>query len=293
MTRIQQSIIILCITLPFILSPSTTNAQTFPVCSSDYFDILGSSFQVTNGEVTPAPDAALNKGITLTMVKNVTDPMGYNPTSCGLSATMKSLGQLQYGVAQIRVKTASATPGVVTAFILRSDGGDEIDWEWVGGNKHQAQSNYFWKGNQSNRENSQYDNNLTDTTTTAMIYTIEWTNAFIRWWIDSNLTRTVTFQSSQGHYPTSLSNVELGVWDGGCSQEGTRRWAGGAVPNGVFSATMDSFKACNFDPNTGTYVAIPQWVSTYVLNRAAAMYTPTALAVSVFASVVSAMYFGL
>lgn len=147
MRRIWKSTVsLLCVIVVIGMSPPQTNAQTFPVCNSDYFNILGSSFQVTNGEVTPATDAGLNYGITLTMVKNVSNPTGYSPTSCGFAATMKSIGQLQYGVAEMRVKTASTIPGVVTAFILRSDGGDEIDWEWVGGDKYQAQTNYFWGG---------------------------------------------------------------------------------------------------------------------------------------------------
>lgn len=34
---------------------------------------------------------------------------------------------------------ASATPGSVTAFILMGDGGDEIDFEWIGGASNQVQ----------------------------------------------------------------------------------------------------------------------------------------------------------
>lgn len=34
---------------------------------------------------------------------------------------------------------ASATPGSVTAFILMGDGGDEIDFEWIGGAPNQVQ----------------------------------------------------------------------------------------------------------------------------------------------------------
>ena len=95
-----------------------------------------------------------------------------------------------------------------------------------------------------------------------------------RWWINQNLVRTVEYQSTRGEFPTSISNVELGVWDGGCSELGVRNWAGGPVPNGNYSATMDSFKACNFDPNTGTFVAISEWKTTYVLNSGEAKFRP-------------------
>lgn len=42
---------------------------------------------------------------------------------------------------------AAAGAGIVSAFILQSDDLDEIDWEWLGGDTTEVQSNYFSKGN--------------------------------------------------------------------------------------------------------------------------------------------------
>jgi beta-glucanase (GH16 family) len=50
-----------------------------------------------------------------------------------------------YGKISATMKT-SRTQGVVTAFILLSDVKDEIDFEFVGYNTSQAQSNFYWQG---------------------------------------------------------------------------------------------------------------------------------------------------
>lgn len=50
-----------------------------------------------------------------------------------------------YGKVSATLKT-SHTQGVVTAFILLSDVKDEIDFEFVGYNTSQAQSNFYWEG---------------------------------------------------------------------------------------------------------------------------------------------------
>ena len=50
-----------------------------------------------------------------------------------------------YGKISATLKT-SRTQGVVTAFIMLSDVKDEIDFEFVGYNTSQAQSNFYWQG---------------------------------------------------------------------------------------------------------------------------------------------------
>lgn len=42
--------------------------------------------------------------------------------------------------------TTSQGQGVVTAFILMSDAKDEIDFEWVGSNINEAQTNFYFQG---------------------------------------------------------------------------------------------------------------------------------------------------
>ena len=63
-----------------------------------------------------------------------------------LSGTLlASAAYVWYGKVTATLKT-SHTAGIVTAFILLSDVKDEIDFEFVGYNTSQAQSNFYWQG---------------------------------------------------------------------------------------------------------------------------------------------------
>lgn len=50
-----------------------------------------------------------------------------------------------YGKISGKIKS-SRGKGVVTAFILLSDVKDEIDYEWVGADLADVQTNYYWQG---------------------------------------------------------------------------------------------------------------------------------------------------
>ena len=50
-----------------------------------------------------------------------------------------------FGHVEFTIKAAPGT-GIVSSAVLQSDCLDEIDWEWLGGDDAQVQSNYFGKG---------------------------------------------------------------------------------------------------------------------------------------------------
>ena len=58
---------------------------------------------------------------------------------------LASTEYMWYGTVKATMKT-SRGKGVVTAFILLSDVKDEIDYEWVGTDLQQAQTNYYFQG---------------------------------------------------------------------------------------------------------------------------------------------------
>lgn len=58
---------------------------------------------------------------------------------------LTSTAYMWYGKTSATFKT-SGGQGVVTAFILLSDVKDEIDFEFVGYNLTQAQTNFYWQG---------------------------------------------------------------------------------------------------------------------------------------------------
>ena len=65
------------------------------------------------------------------------------PDSVG--TVVSSTHYLWYGKVSATLKT-SRGKGVVSAFILFSPVKDEIDYEWVGVNLHNVQSNYYFQG---------------------------------------------------------------------------------------------------------------------------------------------------
>ncbi len=83
---------------------------------------------MAQGEATQYKDYAL-----LTM------PKGSDGT------VLASTEYMWYGNVKATMKTGRGK-GVVTAFILLSDVKDEIDYEWVGTDLQQAQTNYYFQG---------------------------------------------------------------------------------------------------------------------------------------------------
>lgn len=161
--------------------------------------------------------------------------------------------------------------GIVSSAVLQSDALDEIDWEWVGGDNNQAQSNYFSKGQTTTYNRGAFHpdpNNQASFRT----YTIDWTADRIAWQIDGKTVRTLTPEGAQGQYPQTPMMVKMGSWSGGDSanQPGTigelshtkpwsragtnlfAAWAGGPTVygNGPFSMVVKSVAVTDY--STGT-----------------------------------------
>lgn len=79
-------------------------------------------------------------------------PVTYNGDSLLLTMAPSTVGTLLSSTHYVWYGKISATmttsqgQGVVTAFILMSDVKDEIDFEFVGEDVSNAQSNYYWQG---------------------------------------------------------------------------------------------------------------------------------------------------
>jgi hypothetical protein len=75
-----------------------------------------------------------------------TTGLSFTITESGEAPTMQSEFYFFFGTVEAWVKAATGT-GIVSCVILESDDLDEIDWEWLGGDVDQVQTNYFGKGN--------------------------------------------------------------------------------------------------------------------------------------------------
>ncbi|KAI9147263.1 putative glycosidase crf1 [Paramyrothecium foliicola] len=125
---------------------------------------------------------------------------------------------------------ASPGQGVVTSVVLQSANLDEIDWEWLGGDNTQVQTNYFGKGDTTTYDRGAF-HAVAAPVSSFHKYVIDWTPKKIDWLIDGTIVRTLKYEDAQGgsRYPQTPMEVKLGTWVAGLpgNAEGTIQWAGG------------------------------------------------------------------
>ncbi|ETS78280.1 hypothetical protein PFICI_10342 [Pestalotiopsis fici W106-1] len=134
-----------------------------------------------------------------------------------------------FGKIDITLK-ASTGQGVVTSFVLQSDDLDEIDWEWLGGDTTQVQTNYFGKGDTTTYDRGAY-HPVSSPQDDFHTYTIDWTQEYVKWYIDGNLVRTLLYADAKDgtRFPQTPMQIKLGTWVAGRKDAptGTVEWAGG------------------------------------------------------------------
>lgn len=121
-----------------------------------------------------------------------------------------------FGHVEFVIKAAPGT-GIVSSAVLQSDDLDEIDWEWLGGDSEQVQSNYFSKGKTTSYDREEYHAN-SGNSDTFYTYAIDWTSDRITWSIDGNQVRSLTPAESQNQYPQTPMQIKVGDWAGGDPQ---------------------------------------------------------------------------
>ncbi|KAH8665107.1 concanavalin A-like lectin/glucanase domain-containing protein [Tricladium varicosporioides] len=150
-------------------------------------------------------------------------------TSDGLAQTITSNKYIFFGKVSVVLRAANGT-GIVSSFVMESDDLDEIDWEWLGGDTTQVETNYFGKGNTTTYDRATYETVATPQDE-FHTYTIDWTSASIKWHVDDVLVRTLLYSDalSGKNYPQTPMMIKIGNWVGGAADasEGTVEWAGG------------------------------------------------------------------
>lgn len=125
---------------------------------------------------------------------------------------------------------ASTGTGIVTSFVLQSDDLDEIDWEWLGTDTAQVQTNYFGKGDTTTYDRGAY-HPVASPQDTFHTYSIDWTQDYVKWYINGNLVRTLNYADAKDgtRFPQTPMQIKLGTWCAGGkdSPKGTVEWAGG------------------------------------------------------------------
>lgn len=135
----------------------------------------------------------------------------------GDNPLLQSKFYIMFGRVDFVVKAAPGQ-GIVSTVLLASDCNDEIDFEWLGGDNAEVQTNYFRKGNEGNFAHGAFhaDPGNHDMFKT---YTIDWNKDRIMWQIDGNTIRTVTPAEAGSQYPQTPSFIKLGIWAGGDPNE--------------------------------------------------------------------------
>ncbi|KAL2162067.1 hypothetical protein VTH06DRAFT_7852 [Thermothelomyces fergusii] len=143
--------------------------------------------------------------------------------------TISSHKYIFFGQVDVVVRAARGR-GIVTSFVLQSDDLDEIDWEWLGADNTQVQTNYFSKGCTETYDRGGFSG-VADPINQFHTYTIRWTPEQLDWIIDGNVVRTLVNTGVEGcaGYPQSPMQIKLGTWVAGRKDapQGTIDWAGG------------------------------------------------------------------
>lgn len=133
----------------------------------------------------------------------------------GDSPQLTSKWYIMFGRVDFVLKAAPGV-GIVSSAVLQSDDLDEIDWEWLGADNNQVQSNYFGKGQTTTYNRGAFHPNPNNQGGFKK-YSIDWTANSISWQIDGTTVRTLTPDTSAGQYPQTPMMIKVGAWSGGDS----------------------------------------------------------------------------
>lgn len=127
---------------------------------------------------------------------------------------IESKWYIMFGKVEYVIKAAPGQ-GIVSSAVLQSDDLDEIDWEWLGGDNAQVQTNYFGKGDTTTYNRGGFSP-APGNHDGFHTYTIEWTSSQVVWQIDGQTVRVLTPATADANqYPQTPMVVKVGVWAGG------------------------------------------------------------------------------
>ncbi|KAK3208007.1 hypothetical protein GRF29_96g1169896 [Pseudopithomyces chartarum] len=229
------------------LLSSPALAQTYTNCnptqSSDCppDSALG---KTVNIDFTSASDSFTAEGA----ITYDSDGASFTVAKQGDSPKITSKWYIMFGQVDIELQAAPGQ-GIVSSFFLQSDCLDEIDWEWLGGDNAQVQSNYFGKGNTATHDRGAFHANPGNHDGFQK-YSIIWTSEQIAWQINGQTVRTLIPDNANGQYPQTPMMIRIGAWAGGDpnNDEGTIGWAGGLTDytKGPYTMKVKSLKVQDY-----------------------------------------------
>ncbi|KAF4440612.1 putative rAsp f 9 allergen [Fusarium austroafricanum] len=185
-----------------------------------------------------------------TGIKHTGNGAVFTISGAGQAPTIATGKYLFFGRVDVEVQ-ASTGVGICTSAVLQSNNLDEIDWEWLGGDNAQVQSNYFSKGDVSTYDRGAF-HPVANPTGQFHTYSIEWVPTHINWMIDNTVVRTLKYADAKGGsaFPQTPMQVKLGTWTAGSpsAAPGTIQWAGGLADysKGPFNAYYKSISIIDY-----------------------------------------------
>lgn len=240
-----------------LASASFTLAQTYTDCNPTKktcpaaVGLPSSSYSVdfTQGSAGIASWSAA----TGTTLEYGSDGAVFTIAQSGQAPTIATDFYIFFGHVDVTMR-ASAGTGIVSSIVLQSADLDEIDWEFLGGDNTQVQSNFYGKGNTTSYDRVVYHPVATPQDTWHT-YGIDWTSEKIDFSIDGTVIRTVPYASAATvdgkNFPQTPMQLKLGSWAGGdSSSEGTVEWAGGKTDysQAPFKMYVKSVDITNYNP---------------------------------------------
>ncbi|KAJ5923629.1 Cell wall glucanase [Penicillium verhagenii] len=240
--------------LGLLLSSTLVGAQTYTNCNplqktcpaDPAFGKADHTFAFTSGassdfSATGTVNYDSTKGAAFTVAKQGDGPL------------IQSNFYIMFGKVEYTIQAAPGT-GIVSSAVLQSDDLDEIDWEWLGGDNSQVQTNYFGKGDTSTFNRGAFSPN-SGNHDGFHTYSVDWTSSQIVWALDGTTVRTLTPGTADtNQYPQTPMMIKVGVWAGGDpnNPKGTIQWAGGETDytKGPFTMYMKSMTVTDY--STGT-----------------------------------------
>jgi beta-glucanase (GH16 family) len=220
---------VLAAALPVALAQTSTSCNpTEKTCPSDTGLNLY-TYSVDFTSISSLPDTWTAASATnLTFGSNGAE---FIITESGQAPTISTDFYFLFGRVDVKMKAAPGV-GIVSSVVLESDDLDEIDWEWLGGDTTQVETNFFGKGNTTSYDRATYET-VSTPQDSFHTYTVDWTSDRIEWIVDGATVRTLASTDALAlngkNYPQTPMQLKLGNWCGGCSGEsaGTIEWAGG------------------------------------------------------------------
>ncbi|KAF2711358.1 glycoside hydrolase family 16 protein [Pleomassaria siparia CBS 279.74] len=195
-------------------------------------------------DLTSASDSFTPQGTTT----YGSDGVSFTVSKSGDAPQLTSKWYIMFGKVEVVMKAAPGT-GIVSSFVMQSDDLDEIDWEWLGADGAEVQTNYFGKGQTTTYNRGAFHADA-GSQTTFTTYAIEWTSTQIVWSINGVTVRTLQPANADNQYPQTPMQIKFGAWSGGdpANAPGTIQWAGGQTDysKGPFTMVVKSLQVADY-----------------------------------------------